>query len=419
MISLFPGVKKQLEEQETIIENLRASNEQLKIEKEKIEALAKTKSNFLSTMSHEIRTQLNAISGMTFFLSEESPRPDQQKHIDILKFASESLRTLVNDILDFNKISAGKVVFEYLNFNIPDLQNVVVESVRQKALSNLVELNSTVDPDIPKRLIGDPVRLGQVLTNLMSNAVKFTKNGKVDFSIDQLKETKDTVILRFSVADNGIGIEKTKLKEIFNAFTQASTETTRKFGGTGLGLTISKKLLELQGSDLKVESQLGVGSTFSFEMTFQKGGKTEILKTPVPYSQTGESLQGIKLLLAEDNKINQMVARKFLTKWGIIFDLAEDGMKALEMATDNHYDIILMDLNMPLMNGYTVTKKLRKLQGKGVTNLPIIALTASAMKEEKSQVFEVGMNSFVTKPFNPEQLFFAIKNQLDKKEIMA
>ncbi len=385
------------------IDSYKKSEAELIKAKELAEQAAIAKSQFLSTMSHEIRTPMNAVIGFTHLLLQLDPKPEQVEYLNILKFSSENLLVLINDILDFNKIEAGKIEFEEVDFNLSRLIDNIRLAQIQRAQEKNVKLKLMMDGDLPKAVIGDPVRLGQILTNLISNAVKFTKEGKVVISATLVEKQKDYTVIDFEVEDTGIGIAADKIDHIFESFTQASSDTTRKFGGSGLGLTISKRLLELQGSKINVKSELGKGSVFSFSMKFKNSAKQ--LSPVLDNIQDIRSLKGTRILIAEDNQINVLLAKQFMKQWDVECDVAENGVIAYQLIQTNNYDLVLMDLQMPEMDGYETTEKVRRLPGTKYAKLPIIALTASAMLDIKDKAFESGMNDYVSKPFNPDDLY--------------
>ena len=377
---------------------------QLILSKDVAEKAALSKSQFLSTMSHEIRTPMNAVIGFTHLLLQMNPREDQMEYLKMLKFSAENLLVLINDILDFSKIEAGKIEFEEADFSIKQLISNIRLALLQKATEKDIQLKLLIDHDLPDVIIGDPVRLGQILTNLISNAVKFTKEGKVTIVASLGEKNKDHTIIDFEVADTGIGIAADKLENIFESFTQASSDTTRKFGGTGLGLTITKRLLELMGSEIKVKSELGKGSVFFFSLKMKNSTRQFIQPVKEESHIETRSLKGVKILIAEDNQINVILAKQYMKLWDVECDVAENGEIAYTLVQTNDYDMVLMDLQMPEMDGYQTTVAIRQLPGEKFRNLPIIALTASAMLDIKDHAFVVGMNDYISKPFNPDEL---------------
>jgi PAS domain S-box-containing protein len=401
------------------ITKLKKNERAIRKAKHKAETDVAVKSQFLSTMSHEIRTPMNAVIAMTHLLLQDNPRIEQIKHLNILKFSAENLLVLINDILDYNKIEAGKIVFEAIEFDIRSLLHTIRDGLQYKANAKDIEIILDIDVKIPTILIGDTVRLSQILINLLDNAIKFTQEGHIKLQVKAGLIGQEYSVLDFSVADTGIGIETNKLEAIFERFTQATAETTRKFGGTGLGLAIVKKLLELQDSRIYVESELGKGTKFYFQLPFKNSLKLQLLsiESHINLGQAEEhNLQGVRILLVEDNEINQLVANQFLQKWNASVAIAENGAVAVEMVQTQSYDIVLMDLEMPVMNGYKATGKIRKL-GENFTTLPIIALTASAFSEVKHRVYRAGMNDYVTKPFNPDELYQKLKKNLKPQNL--
>ncbi len=382
-------------------------SEVLKTSLVKAEQASKAKSEFLSTMSHEMRTPLNAVVGFTNILIQENPRKDQQENLSNLKFSAENLMALINDVLDYSKIEAGKVDFHYSPANLKVLTANIVKGLSQTAREKGLDLQLSVDEAIPLYVKVDQQRLTQILYNLLFNAIKFTRQGFVLIEVRLVNQTSTHATILFEVRDSGIGISDTHQGFIFESFSQVSSSSTREFGGTGLGLSITRRLLELQGSKISVESELGKGSRFYFELELQLSDDGEVaLQEAKPKME--EAFLGKTILLAEDNYVNTLVVRKFLTKWGAELDLAENGLEAVKMAAAKKYDLILMDLQMPVMDGYTASGEIRKLY----PYLPIIAITASVLMDAQSKITSAGMNDYITKPFVPEDFFDKLRKYL-------
>jgi signal transduction histidine kinase/CheY-like chemotaxis protein len=359
------------------------------------------KSEFLSTMSHEIRTPLNAVVGMSHYLLNNNPRHDQVEQLDVMLFSANNLLNIVNDILDFNKIEAGKISFEQIEMDMVAIAKNIVAALKLSAIEKNIELRLKIDDTLKNRVLGDPTRLSQVITNLIHNAIKFTKSGYVQLEIAVEEQNATHITLHIKVQDTGIGISKEKQKVIFERFTQADSSTSRAFGGSGLGLAISKRILELQESSLSVTSEEGKGALFYFLQTFEKSTPTSASQNKIDLPLNYTLLENISILLVEDNPINVLVAKKHLEKWGASIDVAVNGIEALAMLDTTKHKLVLMDLQMPLMDGYEASKKMRD---NGVT-LPIIAFTANLPEEIQVLIKNAGMNDFIVKPFLPDELY--------------
>jgi len=364
--------------------------------KEKAEKATQVKSRFLSNMSHELRTPLNAIIGTTNLLHQETYLPEQKEYLTLLKNSSEHILELINDILDLSKIEAGKMELENLAFDFENFIQRVIAPFKTTLAPHL-KLITHIDPALQLITIGDETRLQQVLNNLLSNAKKFTSEGSISLNVTLLNKTNKHVSIGFEVADTGIGIMPSKMKQIFESFTQANAETTRKYGGSGLGLSISTALVQKMGGQLVVESELGKGSSFKFNITLGIGDVYNSIESQILVLK---SLAGYKVLLAEDNPINMMVAKKFLTKWNLKVDEAKNGLEALELYHKNQYDVLLIDLEMPEMDGKEAVRRIRETN----TDIPIIAFTAAVYSNLEEDLLKKGFSGFVSKPFKPEML---------------
>ncbi len=388
------------------------------IERQKAEEAKKHERQFLANMSHEIRTPMNAIIGMTKLLMNISTEHRQLKYIKGIKDSAENLLSIINDILDLSKIESGKIKIEHVPFSIQDTLELVITTLKHKADEKGLSLSSKIDPGVPPSIKGDPVRLYQVLMNLVGNAIKFTEQGSVDVSVITAGRNDGQIPIRFDVADTGIGISEENLSKIFEKFTQASSDTTRKFGGTGLGLTISKQLIEIQKGHITVWSRPGEGSVFSFTVPYLETRETPVEKgTDLPSTNTLNLIKDKRVLIVEDNAFNQIVAVDSIHEIipGMPLDLAENGKIAVEMHEKNNYDLIIMDIQMPEMDGFQASQKIRKELPAPLSEVPIIAMTASVTREEVEDCFEAGMDEFVAKPFNQAELISKMSRLLFKE----
>lgn len=366
------------------------------------------KAEFLSNMSHEIRTPLNSVIGMSHLLLKNNPRPDQVEQLDIMLFSANNLLGIVNDILDYNKIEAGKIAFAFAEVDLTAIIENITAGLQNYAQEKEVALRFEHPKPLAYKLMGDPTRLFQVITNLVHNAIKFTHKGYVEVSVTEIAQTEFDLTVKIQVKDTGIGISKEKQAIIFDRFTQVDSSSSRSYGGTGLGLAISKKILEFQGSELQVVSEEGRGSIFYFILTFKKaintGENTGNRNTSqaIGNKLMGERpFEGLFILLVEDNMLNVMVAKTFLQNWGAVVDVANNGQEAIEKLDEQKHRLILMDLHMPVMDGYKATQQLRK---NGV-KLPIIALTANIKNEVEDRIKQVGIDDIIMKPFLPDDLY--------------
>lgn len=379
----------------------------LKEAKKEAEQGLKAKNDFLSTMSHEIRTPLNSILGMTNIMLMEKPTEEQKEQLNVLMFSANNLLSIVNDILDYNKIEAGKIGFESIEMDLNNIANKLTTGFRSLARDKGIDLRVSIDQQLKTKLIGDPTRTSQIIGNLVHNAIKFTKKGYVELRITIKAQDETSIRLLIEVEDTGIGIAREKQQLIFDQFTQADNSTSRNFGGTGLGLAISKRLLELQGSTLQLKSEPDKGSTFYFEIEYPicapvSNEKVAIINNAP--TEESKPLIGMTILLVEDNEVNILVAKTFLNKWGATVEVALNGQEAIDLFNPAVHKIILMDMHMPVMDGYEATRILRD---RGVKT-PIIALTASLPREIEERIKSTGINEIVVKPFIPSELFKVI-----------
>jgi len=398
-------------------ELLQDKNSELILAKEKAEKASLAKAQFLSTITHELRTPLYAVTGLTHLLMEENPKEYQKEHLNSLKFSGEYLLSLINNILDLNKLEANKVEIEKTTFNLKKRMNDVLVALKKSAADRNTNLYLEFDESISSRLAGDPLKLSQILINLIGNSIKFTQNGDVFVRVQKLGENKNKVSLRFEIEDNGVGISKKKQKSIFETFSQGSLQINRKFGGTGLGLAIVKNLLELMNSKIYLESQLGKGSKFWFDINFQVSEEITDESNPnnIIYDVDYIALENKNVLVVEDNKINQMITKKILEKNKMKCMVADNGMDAIKMVQEHSFDLVLMDIHMPGISGIEATQKIREFNKK----LPIIALTAVTIDENLDDFYRAGFNEIIPKPFKPEEFFEKIYHTIEGKNQIA
>jgi PAS domain S-box-containing protein len=373
--------------------------------RQKAEQADKVKADFISMMSHEIRTPLTAIMGVGHLFTATDLSPQQQKLVQILRSSSENLLSLVNQILDFSKIEAGMVSLEERSFDLRQKVSEIVSSLRVKAHEKGLVLDSYSDERLPAVLLGDPVKIGQVLTNLLGNAIKFTAQGSVTVTLHVRELLPESALIHFRVSDTGIGISPDRLQHVFDDFTQASYDIGLKYGGTGLGLSISKRLVELHGSELAVESEPERGTTFFFDLRLKVAAGERGAADPEGDTADPPLLRGLRVLIADDNEINVLVLTGLLQKWGVEPDVVKDGRQAVERVQERDYDVVLMDLRMPELDGYAATRQIRSLPDERFKRLPILAVSASTRMGHQHELDAAGFTEFVGKPISPDILF--------------
>ncbi|WP_372745080.1 response regulator [Lutibacter sp.] len=381
---------------------------ELKEAKETAEKSAKVKDEFLANMSHEIRTPLNAVIGFTELLLETVLTKEQKKHLETMKNSGEILLSLVNNVLDLAKLDSNNVEIENIPFDLYKRLNEVVNLMKLKAAEKKIKLNLIINPNTPKFVLGDPTRLGQILLNLIGNAVKFTNEGTVEVLVKLKKDENEIAQIYFEIKDTGIGIISNKISTVFGVFTQAKSDTSRIYGGTGLGLAIVKKLVALYNGEINVESKFGIGSVFKMTLPF----KVDITK--VDDKLNGEILPedinlNLNILLVEDNKTNQLLATTRLERWQCVVDVANNGIEGVKKVQKNNYDIILMDIQMPVMDGYEAAKIIKNDLSSEAAQTPIIAMTAYTSEDDLKRALDAGMSDYVLKPFKKEELFKILK----------
>ena len=389
------------------ITNQKRSEVALMEAKQVAETAAKAKAEFLSNMSHEIRTPLNAVIGLTELLIKGTEPEMYPRYLESIKYSADNLLVIVNDILDFSKIESGKITLEKINFSIHKVFDQLMKSLVHKANDKGIKLKLTINDNVPDKLIGDPYRLNQVLMNLAGNALKFTREGSITIEVSSKLSSHKQCEIGVVVRDTGIGIPADKIDKVFESFTQAYADTTRLFGGSGLGLAISRNLARLLGGDIKVDSKVGKGSEFTLTVTYEMADQ-EIQNTSSVAAPTSDKadLSPYRFLLVEDNLMNQFVAIQILKRWKARVEAAENGEVALQMLKKQYYDLVFMDLQMPVMNGFETTQRIRDGEA-GVHNqkIPILAMTADALHETRLRVLDSGMDDFITKPLDLEDLY--------------
>ncbi len=411
----FERLKEEIFQQTTLnkLRNLqiRQQTELAKKEKEVAEKTAQLKQQFMANMSHEIRTPMNAITGMARLLLQKNPREDQLRYLNAMQQSADNLLVIINDILDLSKIEANKIEIEHTDFSLKQSLLSVHDMLMLKAEEKSIDLRLQMDDSLPEIFIGDPTRINQILINLAGNAVKFTEHGHVAIIASQYKKKGNKILVQLDVVDTGIGIATEYVEQIFESFTQAGTDVTRKFGGTGLGLTISKQLVKLMNGKISVKSEHGKGTVFTVIIPLEVSEKQSLqTNSALDEKATTDALKNLVLLLVEDNEFNRMVAEDTLKDAlpDVEIDFAENGEEAIEKVKQRHYDLVLMDIQMPKMDGVTATKIIRNKLPAPFKNVPIIAMTANVLQENVQEYLEAGMNAYISKPFKTETLFKTI-----------
>ena len=410
-VKVFLDLFRQRKELDQLLKYLEKKNEELIIERNKAEEATRSKSLFLANMSHEIRSPMNGVLGLSKLLLQSELNDEQKDMLEVMSNSGENLIQIINDILDYSKIEAGQIEIENIDFNLKKITDTIFHLLNFKATEKGIKFNVEIDKKVPENLIGDPFRLNQILMNLANNAIKFTHKGSVTISIKCLEKTKEEVSLFFTVKDTGIGISADGQTKLFREFTQSNSAITREYGGTGLGLAISKNLTNLMGGKISLQSEIGVGSDFMVELNFEYNEKRIKMIDEHNINIPSE----LSILVAEDNPINQKVVSMTLKIMGLECEIAKNGMEAFEMYKKKRYQVILMDMQMPVLDGISATEKIRGFETLETVDDPafIVALTANAFIEDKQRCIDAGMNDFISKPFKEEALL-RVLNQASK-----
>ena len=398
-------------------ELLQDKNTELQEAKENAEKASQAKAQFLSTITHELRTPMYTVTGLTHLLLEEDPKPEQREHLNSLKFSGEYLLSLINNILDLNKLEANKVEIEKAPFNLKKRIDGVLIALKKSAEAKNNNVHYEYDPTLPNEVMGDSLKISQILINLISNSIKFTENGDIWVRVKNAEKSAKKVVVHFEVEDTGDGISKKKQNTIFESFSQGSLQINRKYGGTGLGLSIVKNLLELMGSKIFLESKLGEGSKFWFNISYDIAESETNIVDPknMEVVLDNDIFENKSVMIVEDNKINQMITKKILEKKKMSCTVVDNGMDAIKHAKEQDFDVILMDIHMPGISGIEATKKIREFN----RTVPIIALTAITIEENLEDFYKAGFNEFIPKPFNAEDFFEKINRVLRSNNFLV